>query len=118
MEGTGGSGGTIYVPDSVSSDAGGTCSYVPGTAPDGSSFNTVCPASGCPEGTICVYEVGGVGGGGGEGCAPIPTECQGTPTCECMAKCACTNTRSGRPEFCMVTIYADHPALACDDGIR
>jgi hypothetical protein len=100
-------------------DAGGdanvACSYPDGGAPgDGGAFNGLCPASGCPNGTVCVVEVGGVGGGGGEYCAPLPNECHGTPTCGCMGRCVCTHQFGGRPETCSV----QNGSIACDDGIR
>ncbi|MEO5767305.1 MAG: hypothetical protein ABIS92_03050 [Polyangia bacterium] len=95
-------------------DATLTCSYPDGGASiDGSAFNGVCPATGCPAGTVCVFEIGGVAGGGGESCAPIPDKCHGTPTCACMGGCACTNT-FGRPETCS----DQRGSIACDDGIR
>ena len=44
----------------------------------------ICPS--CEAGTICVS--GTCGSGGFAYCAPIPTECDGAPSCECMG-CAC-----------------------------
>ncbi len=118
--GGGGSGGFPGgMPDSGgpsdgSADAILTCSYPDGGAPaDGGTFQGVCPVGGCPNGTVCVVEVGGIAGGGGEYCAPIPNECQSTPSCACMAACVCTNG-FGRPEMC-----SDGPGvIACDNGIR
>jgi hypothetical protein len=99
----------------ASSDANLMCSYPDGGAPgDGGTFNSVCPTGGCPTGTVCVAEVGGVAGGGGEYCAPIPNECQGTPTCACMGSCVCTNTFGGQPETCT----AQNGSIFCDNGIR
>jgi hypothetical protein len=102
----------------VSQDAAGdgpkTCSYADGGAPDGGAFQGACPASGCPAGSVCVVEIGGVAGGGGEYCAPIPTECHGTPSCACMASCACTSGFGGRPETCS----DQSGTIACDNGIR
>jgi hypothetical protein len=59
-------------------------------------------------------EVGGVAGGGGEYCAPIPTECHGTPTCACMGSCACNSTIGIHPEMCSV----QNGSVYCDNGIR
>jgi hypothetical protein len=90
------------------------CTYPDGGAPSaGSAFNGTCPPAGCPAGTVCVIEVGGVAGGGGEYCAPIPNECHGTPTCACMAGCVCTNAVGGRPETCT----EQNGSIACDNGI-
>ena len=111
---SGGTGGTDAGED-TSGDASRVCSYPDGGAPaDGGTFGSACPVGGCPTGTVCVSEVGGVAGGGGEYCAPIPNECHGTPTCACMASCACTNGFGGRPETCTV----ENGTIACDNGIR
>jgi hypothetical protein len=92
-----------------------TCSYADGGAqPDGGTFQGVCPAAGCPAGTVCVVEVGGVAGGGGEYCAPVPNECHGSPSCACMATCVCTSGIGGRPETCS----DQNGTIACDNGIR
>jgi len=98
----------------ASADASLTCSYPDGGVPDGGAFQGVCPAGGCPSGTVCVVEVGGVAGGGGEYCAPIPLECHGTPSCACMGTCVCTNGFGGRPETCS----SQNGSIACDNGIR
>jgi hypothetical protein len=98
-----------------SSDGPNNCSYPSGTTlPDGGAFQGVCPATGCPAGTVCVAEVGGVAGGGGEYCAPIPNECHGVPSCACMATCVCTNGVGGRAESCS----DQNGTIACDNGIR
>lgn len=98
-----------------SSDGPSACSYADGGgAPDGGAFQGVCPAAGCPSGTVCVVEVGGVAGGGGEYCAPIPNECHGAPSCACMASCVCTSGFAGRPETCS----DQNGTIACDNGIR
>ena len=48
-------------------DGGVTCSRLDGGTPyDPRAFNGVCPSAGCPSGTVCTVEVGGVAGGGGE----------------------------------------------------
>jgi hypothetical protein len=112
--GSSGTGGTGASRD-AQGDAKQMCSYPDGGAPaDGGAFNGVCPSSGCPSGTVCVAEVGGVAGGGGEYCAPIPNECHGTPTCACMASCVCTNGFGGRPETCT----EQNGSIGCDNGIR
>jgi hypothetical protein len=109
LAGTGGAGN-----GAMGGSGGAMCSYPDGGAPvDGAAFNGVCPQSGCPAGTVCVFEVGGVAGGGGEYCAPIPNECHGTPTCACMASCVCTNGRGGRPEVCT----EQNGSIACNNGI-
>jgi hypothetical protein len=102
-------------PQDASSDGSAMCAYADGGAPtDGGAFQGVCPAAGCPAGMVCVVEIGGVAGGGGEYCAPIPNECHGTPTCACMGSCVCTHGFGGRPEAC-----ADQSgSIACDNGIR
>jgi hypothetical protein len=101
--------------DAGSGDGGGLmCSYADGGTPDGGAFHGTCPSGGCAAGTVCVVEVGGVGGGGGEYCAPIPIECHGTPTCACMGRCVCTNTFGGQPETC----NTQNGTIFCDNGIR
>jgi hypothetical protein len=90
------------------------CTYADGGAPDGGAFSGVCPSAGCPSGTVCVVEVGGPAGGGGEYCAPIPNECHGTPSCACMRDCACTSSLGGRPETC----NEQNGMIFCDNGIR
>jgi hypothetical protein len=109
-------GGCVMpVSQDASSDGPKTCSYTDGGAlADGGAFRGTCPASGCPAGSVCVVEVGGVAGGGGEYCAPIPTECHGAPSCACMASCVCTNGFGGRPETCS----DQNGTIACDNGIR
>jgi hypothetical protein len=98
-----------------SSSDGGMCTYpAGGAAGDGGTFNSVCPTAGCPSGTVCVFEIGGVAGGGGEYCAPIPSECHGTPSCACMAACVCTNSTGLRPEVCS----EQNGRIGCDNGIR
>jgi hypothetical protein len=83
-------------------------------ADGGSKFNSVCPAEGCPSGMVCVYEVVGDGGVGGEYCAVIPNECDGTPSCGCMASCACTNIVAGHPGLC----FMSNGKIACDNRVR
>ncbi len=82
----------------------------------GSRFQGTC-AGGCPARTICAVEIGGVNGGGGEYCAPIPDRCISTPTCACLASCACGQS-FGRPETCFDQTSQDGgKALSCDNGI-
>jgi hypothetical protein len=76
-------------------------------------FQAICPAR-CPPGMVCVTEVGGVARGGGQYCAPIPTACGATPSCDCMASCVCTNIVGGRPEACTFR----NNAIYCDNGLR
>lgn len=73
-----------------------------------------CPTTPCPAGSLCAVEIGGVKGGGGSGCVPIPTACSTTPTCACMGLCACGES-FGRAELC-----TDVPTggFRCDDGVR
>jgi hypothetical protein len=68
----------------------------------------------CPVGTACVAEIGGVAGGGGFYCSPIPAACHGVPTCTCMEACAC-------PHFGFRNLSCSEAptgGLECDDGIR
>ena len=82
-----------------------------------SRFQGSCVA-GCPAGTICAVQIGGVAGGGGEYCAPIPDRCKGTPTCACLASCVC-GSRYGQPEACTDSTNPDGgKEIDCDDGIR
>jgi hypothetical protein len=76
-------------------------------------------ADGCPPGTVCVVETGGVAGGGGEYCATIPASCNGVPTCTCMANCVCTNTEGSRPETCSEHQGRELPStvIACFNGL-
>jgi hypothetical protein len=98
-----------------SADGAAMCTYAAGgPVPDGGTFNSVCPTAGCPSGTVCVVEIGGVAGGGGEYCAAIPTGCHGTPTCACMAACVCTSSFRPQPEACSDR----NGTIACDNGIR
>jgi hypothetical protein len=93
-----------------------TCTYNDGGAPgEPNDFAAGCPASGCPAGTVCVIESGGVAGGGGEYCAALPAECDGIPTCACMGLCACRSGSGLRPEFC--NDYGGR-GVSCDNGIR
>jgi hypothetical protein len=95
--------------DSSSTDSGGC---LPATeSPDGASFqDDVC---GCPTGTVCVSEIGGVAGGGGSFCSPIPEACYGHPSCACMEICACAHFSSTN-QAC----YDQDGSIACDNLIR
>jgi hypothetical protein len=100
------------VADVAPIDANAMCGYGDGGAMDGPAF--VDKACGCPPGNVCVGEIGGVAGGGGSFCVPIPSQCQGAPSCDCMAACACTHGFGVRPEIC-----TDQPGtIQCDNGIR
>jgi hypothetical protein len=82
-----------------------------------SRFRGSC-SGGCPAGTICAVEIGGVAGGGGEYCAPIPDPCRSTPTCACLGSCAC-GTSFGRPQTCVDARDQDGgQTIQCDNGIR
>jgi hypothetical protein len=96
-------------------DGGTSCTYDNAGAPGKpSDFGGACPKSGCPAGTVCVAEAGGVAGGGGEYCAPIPFDCHGTPTCACMGACACRSGAGLRPEMC----FDGAGLITCDNGVR
>jgi hypothetical protein len=112
--------GTDAAPNADAAlDAGAIdCTYGDGgAAPDAAArFHGSC-ANGCPPGTICAVEIGGVAGGGGEYCAPIPDACRGNLTCACLATCAC-GSPFGRAEKCADPSDASAGALTCDNGIR
>ncbi len=74
--------------DSGQTDAGLACT-AGAAATDAAPF--VDAACGCPAGTVCVGEIGGVAGGGGSYCSPIPEACHGVPSCACMETCACAH---------------------------
>ena len=78
--------------------------------PDAATFNDAC---GCPPGTVCVSEIGGVAGGGGTYCSPIPEACHGHPSCACLETCACAHF-SGTNQAC----YDQDGSIACDDFVR
>jgi hypothetical protein len=102
-------------PGATGPDGGPTCTYDNGAAPGKpSNIQGSCPTSGCPAGTVCVTEVGGVAGGGGAYCAQVPVECHGQPSCACMGVCACTGAFGLQPERCS----DQGGALTCDNGIR
>jgi hypothetical protein len=95
-------------------DGGVRCTYDQGGSPgEPTDFAQGCPPSGCPAGTVCVTEAGGVAGGGGAYCAAIPVECHGTPTCACMGACACRSGVGLRPELCS----EQGGGLICDNGV-
>jgi len=97
---------------------GTTCANVCTTepnAPDGGSASArACPSDPCPTGMVCVVEVGGVAGGGGARCEPIPTNCDGQPSCACMKYCSCMDGFGSRPESCS----EQAGVIYCDNGIR
>ena len=94
------------------------CTYGDGgLMPDAAArFQGSC-ANGCPPGTICAVQIGGVAGGGGEYCAPIPNACAGNLTCACLAACACGSS-FGKAQKCTDPSDASMGALMCDNGIR
>ena len=98
--------------------AGTTCANACSASPDapdgGSASSVACPGEPCPTGTVCVAEVGGIAGGGGARCEPIPASCDGQPSCACMKYCSCVNGFGSRPESC-----SEQPGVIyCDNGIR
>jgi len=90
------------------------CTASPNAPDGGSASSSACPSEPCPAGTVCVVEVGGVAGGGGARCEPIPTSCDGQPSCACMKFCSCVNGVGSRPESCS----EQSGAIYCDNGIR
>ncbi|HEY2514910.1 MAG TPA: hypothetical protein VGI39_28785 [Polyangiaceae bacterium] len=98
----------------------GDCTYGDaGMELDPSTRFTGSCAGGCPAGTICAVEIGGVAGGGGEYCAPIVNRCAGNATCACLASCVC-GSFSGRQEQCTdpSSDAASQRGLSCDNGVR
>jgi len=93
------------------------CTYDDGGAEldAASRFHGSC-AGGCPPGTVCAVEIGGVAGGGGEYCAPITDHCKNDVTCACLAPCVC-GVSFGRPEHCSDT-QKNGTVLECDNWIR
>jgi hypothetical protein len=92
-----------------SSDDGGCVAAT--ESPDAATFtDDVC---GCPPGTVCVSEIGGVAGGGGTYCSPIPETCHGHPSCACMETCACAHFVSTN-QAC----YDQDGSIACDNFVR
>ncbi len=81
----------------------------------GSRFTGSC-TGGCPTGTICAVEIGGLHGGGGEYCAPIPASCRATPNCACLGSCACGPGIAMAEQTC--TDLSGRSGISCDDGIR
>jgi hypothetical protein len=95
--------------DAPSADGGGCIAAT--ELPDGATFkDDVC---GCPTGTVCVAEIGGVAGGGGSFCSPIPDACHGNPSCACMETCACAHF-SLTNQAC----YDQDGSIACDNFVR
>jgi hypothetical protein len=93
-------------------DANPVCAPAGDGSGDGSTF--VDTACGCPSGSVCAGETGGVAGGGGVHCVPIPSQCHGTPSCACMAACACTSGIGLQPERCT----DQFGMIECDNLIR
>jgi hypothetical protein len=107
----GGDAGRSDMQQVDASADGGGCIAAPGS-PDGATFQdpTAC---GCPAGMVCVSEIGGVAGGGGFYCSPIPAACQGHPSCACMETCACSHF-SLTNRAC----YDMDGSIACDNFVR
>jgi hypothetical protein len=105
----------VPIPDTGDSGGAASCTYRDGGGPGSpNDFGKGCPGAGCPSGTVCVTEGGGIAGGGGQYCASIPIECDGTPSCACMGVCACTSGVGYQPEICA---YEDG-SIGCDNGVR
>jgi len=98
-------------PTDAGTDGASACSIDPATR-----FADACPTAGCPAGTICANEIGGVHGGGGSYCAPIPDTCKTTPTCACLGSCVCGPGVVMPEQTC--TDLPGGKAISCDNGIR
>jgi hypothetical protein len=108
-------------PDEVGSGDAGAVACVSGdgspTFDAASRFQGSC-SGGCGPATICAVEIGGVAGGRGEYCAPIPDGCRDNPTCACLGACVC-GVSFGRPERCTDATGANGvSAIDCDNLIR
>jgi len=110
-------GGDAAVVDAGVDAAPLDCTYDDGGAVlDASSrFNGSCDG-GCPTGTVCAVQIGGVAGGGGEYCAPIMDRCKNDVSCACLASCVC-GASFGRVDRCSDT-QQKGTVLECDNGIR
>ncbi len=97
---------------SLMTGSGGACS-----ANDAGVGLDGCPQIPCPTGYVCASETGGVAGGGGSHCIPIPAECATSITCACFGTCAC-GISFGRPELCDTTPNHPEYGFGCDNGIR
>ncbi len=78
---------TVTGSDSAANTGGPLCYGADGAPPDWMTTSCGADGGGCPAGTICVEMFGGCCQTF-LGCAPIPANCGGTPTCGCMA-CVC-----------------------------
>lgn len=105
-----------FVPDAADGGptphTGSDAACPPG---DVSVGRNTCPQTPCPAGWICTSETGGVAGGGGTHCVPVPAECNGAATCGCMGTCACGFIFS-RAEECRD--IDGGRVIACDNGVR
>lgn len=101
--------GDAAAPDCVYDDGGSQIDAA-------GRFRGSC-AGGCPSGTICAVEIGGVAGGGGEYCAPIVDRCRNDLSCACLASCVCGSSY-GRAERCATATSDGGEVLQCDNGIR
>jgi hypothetical protein len=74
-------------------------------------------SGGCPPGTICAVQIGGVAGGGGAYCAPILDRCLHDLSCACLGSCVC-GYGHGQPQVCNTDKTDGGEVILCDDGIR
>jgi hypothetical protein len=92
------------------------CLYHDGGVDAAARFHGSCDG-GCPPGTICAVEIGGVAGGGGAYCAPIVDRCRNDLSCDCLASCVCGESY-GRAERCSTSNGDGVERIECDNGIR
>ena len=98
-------GGTTSIDagtDGSPNDSG----VIPVDAAECTPPNTTC-ANPCPAGTFCLVSNGPTPHD--LGCTTIPPECNGTPSCSCMADCFC-------PPVGVNKCTATASALTCDNG--
>lgn len=94
-------------------DAGIADAAYPVCADDGGTVRLDggnCEVDGCGPGAVCMSEIGGVAGGGGSWCSPVPARCENARTCACMGACACPR------ELCLES--NDASIGGCDDLVR
>lgn len=94
------SDGSLLDTGSADADDAGVCF-------ESLDASAVSPAD-CPAGSVYMVQVGGVAGGGPSWCAPIPPECNGTPTCACLGACGCAPHDSCDDTLSSDTIYCDN----------
>jgi len=98
----------------VGTTCANACTAEPNATYSSSASSFACSVGPCPTGTVCVVEEGGVAGGGGARCEPIPANCDGKPSCACMKYCSCRDSFGPFPESCS----EDAGVIYCDNGIR